>query len=128
MSDDYIELGCDELHTPAMLWHEFIHKFLFEDFDLESCRMWDNIADDLQKYLFNLDIQDRPYIYTAPTARAKSVDDGAWASGKRKQREKSVYTGWKPDTTKRTPIRPLRDIVLVTTSVTHIYVRKNIRG
>ena len=110
MEDGYIELGCDFDHTAVLIWHEVVHKILFEQFNLESCVMWDNIADDLQLYLFNVDVQDKPYIYEAPTARAKSVDDGAWVSGKRKQQVKSERTGWRPNTKLRCPIRPLRNV------------------
>lgn len=124
MGDGYIELGCDYEHTAPSIWHEVIHKYLFENCDLESCILWDNIADELQKYLFDIEVQDRPHIYKAPTARAKSVDGGAWVSGKRKQREKSVKTGWKPSDKKRKPVRPLRDITVIKTtytSVSYIY-------
>jgi len=121
MEDGYIELGCDFNHTAVLIWHEVMHKLLFEQFDLESCIMWDNIAVDLQLYLFNIDTQEsRPYIYQAPTARAKSLDEGVWVSGKRKQREKSIKTGWKPGDKKRKPIKPLRDITVIKTTYTLI--------
>jgi hypothetical protein len=116
MAEGFIELGCDYEHTSTMLWHEVIHKVLFENFDLESCRMWDNIAAELQIYLFNIDHPDRPYIYKSPTARAKSIDDGAWISGKRKQKEKSVKTGWKLTEKKRKPVRSFKDIINIRTS------------
>lgn len=121
MEDGYIELGCDFNHTAVLIWHEVMHKLLFEQFDLESGVMWDNIVVDLQLYLFNIDIQEsQPYIYQLPTARAKSLDDGAWVSGKRKQREKSIKTGWKPINKKRKPIRPLYDIAVIKTTYTLI--------
>lgn len=105
MLDGFIELGCDELHVPTILWHETIHKILFEQHDLESTRMWDNIADELQYYLFNISVQDKPYIYSQPPIKAKEIDGGAWIAGKRKSKEKSISVGYKPDNHKRVPIR-----------------------
>jgi hypothetical protein len=94
MGTGTIMIGSDESHTPTILWHESVHKVLYEYHDLESCYMWDNISDKLQLYLFNIEKQIRPYIYQSPTSRAKPIDDG-WLNG-RKQREKSEKIPWKP--------------------------------
>ncbi len=103
MADGSIHVGCDEDHIATILWHESIHMILFEQFYLEANFLWDNIADDLQYYLFNISTQDEPYIYSIPPMPAKSIDDG-WLVG-RKQKEKSVRIGWKSDDKKRVPIK-----------------------
>ena len=105
MIDGGIELGCEEKYVAQAIWHESIHKLLFEDFFLEANYMWDNIADDISEFLFNSEMPEKPYVCTLPAFKAKSEDGGVWISGKRKQREKSIRVGWKPDTTKRVPIR-----------------------
>ena len=101
MTDGSIHLGCDEAHTPSLIWHEVMHMVLFEQYSFESNIMWDNIANDLQYYLFNIKVQSRPHIYSMPTKRAIEKDGGAWREGKRKQKEKSITIGWKPTTQKR---------------------------
>lgn len=110
MAEGYIELGCDEEHCPTIIWHETIHKLLFEGVSLESTFMWDNIANEIQYYLFNVRIQDEPYIYSQPQQGAKEEDGGAWRNG-RKQKEKSERTGWKPSIKKRIPVRSHKDIL-----------------
>ena len=105
MSDGSIHVGCDEEHIATILWHESIHMVLFEQFYLEANFMWDNIANDLQHYLFDLSVQDEPYVYSVPPFKAK-IEDNGWYNG-RKAREKSVRVGWKPDTKSRKPVTPL---------------------
>jgi len=108
MDDGSIHVGCDEYYTTTILWHESIHMLLLEQYDLESCAMWDNIANDLQEYLFNINAPEKPYILILPAIKAKSEDNG-WYKG-RKQKEKSIITGWKPDMKKRVPIRHIDEI------------------
>lgn len=108
MSDGSVHIGCEEKYTATVIWHEVIHMILFEQFYLEANQMWDNIANDIQEYLFGFRAPDEPYIYKSPPIKAKEIDDG-WRIG-RKQKEKSERTGWKPDTKKRVPIRHIDDI------------------
>ena len=98
-----IELGCEEKYVATAIWHEVIHMILFEQFYLEANAAWDNIAYELQEYLFDQCPPQQPYNLTLPAIKAKEEDDG-WRLG-RKQKEKSIITGWKPDTKKRVPIR-----------------------
>lgn len=111
MLEGHIELGCDEEHCATIIWHEVIHKVLFEQFSLESTRLWDNIADDLQCYLFNICPQNHPYIFSQPPSMAKEEDGGQWRAGKMAQKERSERTGWKSSTTKRIPVRSHEDIL-----------------
>jgi hypothetical protein len=104
-----IELGCEEKFTATAIWHEVIHMVLFEQFYLEANFMWDNIAHELQEYLFNEFPPEKPYNITLPAIKAKELDDG-WRLG-RKQKEKSERVGWKPDTKKRVPIRSHIEII-----------------
>jgi hypothetical protein len=108
MNDGSVYVGCDEKYATTIIWHEIMHMILFEQFYLEATRMWDNIANDLQEYLFGVGAPEEPYIYKSPPIKAKEMDDG-WRLG-RKQREKSERVGWKPDTKKRVPIRHIDEI------------------
>lgn len=108
--NDAIYLGCDEKHTPTIIWHEIIHKYLFENIDFETCMAWENIADELQKYLFNLDVQNQPYVFSRPPPRAIEQDGGKWRNGIKKIK-KSKKTGWKKSTTKKIPVRKHEDII-----------------
>lgn len=108
MNDGGIDLGCEEKYVANAIWHEIFHMILFEQFNLEANAMWDNIAHEIQEYLFDEGPPDKPYNLTLPAVKAKPQDDG-WYKG-RKQKEKSVRIGWKPDTTKRVPIRHINEI------------------
>lgn len=98
MNDGNIDLGCEEKYTATAIWHETMHMIFFEQFFLEANYMWDNIAHELQEYLFEGCIPEKPYIYTLPNVKAKVEDDG-WYKG-RKQREKSERVGFKSIPTK----------------------------
>ena len=111
MSDGHLSLGCDEEHTAVLIWHEIIHKILFEQFYLEACVMWDNISDELQYYLFNINKPDLPWVWSTPPSKAKSMDGGKWESGKAKQHEKSERIGWKWESGKtKRKLRSLEEI------------------
>ncbi len=62
-----IEIGATEEDICILLWHENMHKFFFENYSLETCVMWDGIADSVQEFLFGE--TGLPYVYTVPTAR-----------------------------------------------------------
>lgn len=102
MSDGSIHLGCEEKYTATIIWHEIMHMIFFEQFNLEANQLWDNIANELQEFLFHIKAPEEPYIYLSPPIKAKSIDDGYFVG--RKQKEKSERVGWKPDTSKRVPI------------------------
>ena len=108
MTDGAIELGCDEDHAPTIIWHEFMHKIFFEEFDFESTKYWDDIADDLQHYLFDITTQILPYIYIAPPITAKPIPEShdKWLNGK-KDIKKSIRVGYTPDSKykRKIPIR-----------------------
>ena len=108
MDDGGIELGCEEKYVVNAVWHEIMHMILFEQFNLEANYHWDNIADEIQEYLFDGCLPDKTYNLTLPAVKAKPEDNG-WYKG-RKQREKSERIGWKPDTKKRIPIRHIDEI------------------
>lgn len=97
-----IELGCEEKYVSNAIWHETIHMILFEQFFLEANYMWDNIAHELQEFLFDQCPPDKTYVQTLPAIEAKPIDDG-WYKG-RKQREKSERIGFRADMKKRVPI------------------------
>jgi len=123
MIDGFIELGCEEKFVATAIWHEQIHKILFEKFFLEANFMWDNIADDLAVFLFNSSIPDKPYVSTLPAFRAKPEDDG-WYKG-RKATETSKRVGWNPDPKTRKTVHPKDRKTLktrVTTYKTYTYV------
>lgn len=111
--DGSIHLGCNEKHTPTLIWHEILHMVLFEQYSLEAGKMWDNIANDLQIFLFGMSSQEYPFIYESPPAKAKPIDD-AWSkshnAGMRKAKEKSITVGWKPEEKKRIPPRKLGEV------------------
>lgn len=71
-----IELGCLEKYTEKVFNHEYLHKFLFENIDMEAGIMLDNIARKLDLFLYNdHDIKDEiPYIFSLPPKRAKSFE------------------------------------------------------
>ena len=54
-----IFLGTFEDVTEEVLWHEQMHKILYELLDLENpfkvTVQWDNISKDLEKFLFGMD-------------------------------------------------------------------------
>ena len=70
MIDGSIHIGCDEDHITSIIWHEIMHKILFEQISMESNKFWDNIADEIQYFIFNITPQDMPYIFTSPPAQA----------------------------------------------------------
>ncbi len=99
MDNGNIDLGCEEKYVATAIWHETMHMIFFEQFFLEANYMWDNIAHEIQEYLFDDCVPNKPYIYTLPPAKAKPEDNG-WYNG-RKQTQKSERIGWKSDTKKR---------------------------
>lgn len=101
-----IELGCEEKYVASAIWHETMHMIFFEQFFLEANYMWDNIAHELQEYLFSDKIPEQPYIFTLPTIRAVSIDDG-WLIGRKTKKEKNIRRGYVPDLKKRVPIKSL---------------------
>jgi len=109
MLDGSIHIGCDEKHAPSIIWHETIHMLLFEQFCLEATRMWDNIADNLQCYLFDICPQDLPEVWKSPPFKAPPVDEN-WINGK-KASEKSEIVGWTQDPKyqRKVPIHKIED-------------------
>lgn len=97
--EDSIETGCDELHTPVDIWHEVMHKIFFEQHCLECCVFWDNIADELQEYLFEVKADAMPYVYMLPAKKIET--DKKWIEGKYKGTH-SERTGWKGNGQART--------------------------
>ncbi len=76
MATGAIEIGSTEKDTSSTLWHEFIHKYLFEKNSFESSKMWDNIADEVHDFLFDKNsLTDNPYIFTQPPKKAKSFEN-----------------------------------------------------
>lgn len=114
MGDGSILLGCDEDHIETIIWHETIHMILFEQFYLEACRLWDNIADEIQYHLFDICTQDKPYVMTQPVFQAKPITDSEqkWLNGKINI-EKSEKTGYKNDGrgARKVPIRTHEEII-----------------
>ena len=59
---DEIYVGCSEKDVSKVLWHEFIHNHLFKTICLESAKMWDNIAFDIENHMFGSEGAD-PYAW-----------------------------------------------------------------
>lgn len=70
MNSGIIEVGSTEKETPTLLWHEQLHKYLFEKESLESGIMWDNIANAIEEYI-ELPPITIPYTFTLPVKKAK---------------------------------------------------------
>lgn len=66
-----IEIGSSEIYTPVVLWHEIMHKILFENYSLEAGVMWDRIAKKIEHHLFGK-IDDLPFVFTLPPKRVKT--------------------------------------------------------
>ena len=67
-----IELGSTENEVVRIIFHEMMHKYLFERESLETCYMWDNTAVDIQTYLFG-EQKDAPYVWTIPAKKVETV-------------------------------------------------------
>ena len=61
-----IELGSHEKDTTTVLWHEMMHKYLFEHHSLEAGHMWDNIAKEIEQHIFNKSLwaNMRPFAFS----------------------------------------------------------------
>jgi hypothetical protein len=68
-----IEVGSTERETPSVIWHEFMHKELFEKESLEAGYSWDNIAYKLERYLFNTG-GDPAFVWTQPPKGARTTE------------------------------------------------------
>jgi len=82
MNTGHIEIGSLERETASTLWHEQLHKLLWEKESLESGIMWDNIASAIEDWI-GLNPATIPYALTLPTKRAKPDKNYAdkWIKG-----------------------------------------------
>lgn len=87
---------CEE--CPKLIFHETVHKTLFEQVSFEACTMFDNIADNVEKHLFGQSLWggSPPYAMTLPPKKAATVPHKHLTLG-----EKGIIPEDKPEEIKK---------------------------